>query len=106
MLNVLSEHSFKQAVQYLLVNCFFKVGSQIFRQVIGIPIGSDPAPLFANLNGYIKWKNIYHHHARFGYVYRFINDMIAMDDNKEFQNSFKEIYQTELELKKKMQMII
>ena len=27
----------------------FKVGCQIFRQVIGIPMASDPVPFFANL---------------------------------------------------------
>ena len=29
-------------------NSIFQVGSKIFRQVIGILMGSDPAPFFAN----------------------------------------------------------
>ena len=36
-------------MKYLLENCYFELGSNIFRQVIGIPMGSDPAPFFANL---------------------------------------------------------
>ena len=48
-------------------------------------------------------KNIDVHRARrFGHVYIFIDDMITMNDNKEFDNSFKEIYPAELELRKKM----
>ena len=41
--------SLKQAVKDLLKKLFFKVGSQIFGQAIGIPMGSDPAPFFASL---------------------------------------------------------
>ena len=47
--NHYSPTSLKQAVKYLLENCFFTVGFQIFREVIGIPMGSDSAPFFANL---------------------------------------------------------
>ena len=46
-------------------------------------------------------KNIDHHCAgRFGYIYRFIDDLIAMNDCKEFKNTFKEIHPVVLELKK------
>ena len=49
-----------------------------------------------------KVKNIDHHHARkFGNVFRFIEDLIVRTDSKEFENSSKEIYPEELELKKK-----
>ena len=41
--------SLKQAVQYFLEKSFFKVGSQIFSQVIGVATGSNPAPFFTNL---------------------------------------------------------
>ena len=36
-------------MSYLLDNCYFTVGKQIFKQIIGIPMGSDPAPFMANL---------------------------------------------------------
>ena len=39
----------KDTIKFLLDNCYFQVGSNIFRQKIGIPMGSDPAPFFANL---------------------------------------------------------
>ena len=41
--------SLKQAVKYLFKNFFFKIDSQIFRQIIDIFMGTDPAPFFANL---------------------------------------------------------
>ena len=44
-----TKNSLKKAVKYLLGNCYFKLGNKIFRQIIGIPVGSNPAPLFANL---------------------------------------------------------
>ena len=40
--------SLKQAVKYLLKNCLFKVGSQIFGQVVSIWNGSDTSAFFAN----------------------------------------------------------
>ena len=70
---------------------FFRVGSKSFRQVIGIPMGSDPAPFIANLFLYIyenrfmtnlkktdlsREKNLRH-------VFRFIDDLIALNDNDD-----------------------
>ena len=40
----LNKHQIKHAVAYLLLNCYFTVGPKIFCQIIGIPMGSDPAP--------------------------------------------------------------
>ena len=101
----------KEAVNYVLQNCFFKVGSQILCHFIGIPIGSDLAIFFASLflfhykSEWIgKMKHIDHHLARMSrQVYRFIDDLITMNDNKEYENSLMEICLEELESKNKMQ---
>ena len=56
----LNKQQIKDAVASLLFNCYFTVGPKIFRQITGIPMGSDPAPLFANLFLYFyesKWMN-------------------------------------------------
>ena len=42
-------NSLKKAVGHLIRNSHFAIGDQVFQQKIGIPIGSDPAPFFANL---------------------------------------------------------
>ena len=39
----------KDMVSYLIKECNFQFGTQIFSQKIGIPMGIDPAPLWANL---------------------------------------------------------
>ena len=44
-----NKQQIKDAVAYLLFNCYFTAGPKIFCQIFGIPMGSDPAPFFANL---------------------------------------------------------
>ena len=91
-----SMYQIKSSLQYLLDNCYFQVGSSIFRQIIGIPMGSDPAPFFANLflfhyeSMWLKSiKNREYGKARiFGNVFRFIDDLIAINDGGEFENNF------------------
>ena len=39
----------KEAIKFLLHNCFFSIGIIIMIQVIGISMESEPAPFFANL---------------------------------------------------------
>ena len=104
----LSKKEVKDAISYLLDNCYFSIGKNIFRQVVGIPMGSDPAPFMANLFLYyyeskflktFKVNNM--SRARlFNYIFRFIDDLIAINDDKEFENNIRNIYPKELELKK------
>ena len=96
------------AIKFLLDNCHFKFGDKLFRQIVGIPMGSDPAPFFANLflhqyeSRWIKkMKKENNVLARkFGRVFRFIDDLLAVNDGEEFEKHFSEIYSPELELKK------
>ena len=39
-----NKQQIKDAVAYLLLNCYFTVDPKIFCQIIGIPMGSDSAP--------------------------------------------------------------
>ena len=97
----------KSLLEYVIENAFFQVGNKVFRQIIGIPMGSDPAPFIANLFLYTyenrfmfnlkkddkaRAKNLRH-------VFRFIDDLIALNDNDEFMRSHKDIYPPEMELK-------
>ena len=98
----------KNAVSYLLDNCFFTVGTKLLRQIIGIPMGSDPAPFFANLFLYHyerKWmlqlkKKDIRRARKYCNVFRFIDDLNAMNDGGEFAANFHNIYPQELELSK------
>ena len=97
-----------KAVEYLLNNCYFKFGDKLFKQVIGIPMGSDPAPYFANLFLYqyeSRWLNKTKKEnnvlaRKFGRVFRYIDDLLAINDGGEFEKHYSDIYPKELELKK------
>ena len=73
-------------------------------------MGSDPAPFFANLFLFFyesRWlksiKNTNYGVARkFGNIFRFIDDLIAINDGNEFENHYNEIYPSELILKKEI----
>ena len=95
----------KTAVKHLIQNSFFLVGNLTMRQAIGIPMGIDPAPFWANLFLYtfekeymtnlIEKVKARHFHG----TKRFIDDLCALNDGDEFGKSYREIYPEELELK-------
>ena len=43
------EDSLIEMMEYLIDNIYIKVGNNVFRQQVGIPMGTDCAPLLANL---------------------------------------------------------
>ena len=102
-----SNSSLKRAVTHLIKNCYFTVGNIVLRQNIGIPMGIDPAPFWANLFLYayehefmknlIKEDRIKAKH--FHSTFRFIDDLCSLNDGGMFGTVFKEIYPDELELK-------
>jgi len=89
-------------------NCFFTLGDHVYRQKIGIPMGSDPAPFMANLflyyyeSKYVKEvkKSDISVARKFRHTFRFIDDLVAINDDGEFEKCHKNIYPSELELKK------
>ena len=102
-----SRHSLKSAVKHLVQNCYFTVGNVVMRQAIGIPMGIDPAPFWANLFLY-QYEQRYmtqliisdkvkarHFHS----TKRFIDDLCAINDGQLFGEIYQDIYPTELELK-------
>ena len=44
-----TKSSLKATVEYLISKCYFTVGNPVFMQKIGIPMGIDSAPFWANL---------------------------------------------------------
>ena len=89
---------------FLIDNAYFRVGNSIFRQKIGIPMGSDPAPFFANLflHSYeAKWikstsRTNFHLARCFINTSRYFDDLISINDDGEFSKHHKEIYPPEL----------
>ena len=88
---------------------FFSIGN-ITIQVIGIRMGSGPVPFFGNLfladkeAGWVKTK------CKLGTInfqninnsFRFIDDLLSLNDNSIFEKLYKDISPTELELKKEI----
>ena len=105
--NFFTKASLKRAVEHLITSCFFEVGNLILLQTIGIPMGIDPAPFWANLYlssyecDFVKdlIKTDIVRATKFHGIFRFIDDLCALNDGEEFQKSYMEIYPPELELK-------
>ena len=98
----------KECLKFLIDNAYFQVGNHIFKQTIGIPIGSDPAPFFANLFlAYYeaKWvkENVNRNYALVKRLFnnsRYIDDLITLNDDSSFSQNISEIYPPELVLNK------
>ena len=95
-------------IEFLIDNIFVQFGGHLFRQVIGIPMGTNCAPLLADLFLY-SYENefldnmINGGHRRlarsFNLCYRCIDDLIVFN-NKKFLDYLKEIYPSELTVEK------
>ena len=83
---------------------FFKMGNNIFRQKIGIPMGVDPAPQMANL--YLHYyessfmeqltKTNYGKAIKFNKTSRFIDDLCTLNNDGLLKEETKNIYPEEL----------
>ena len=94
-------------LKHLISKSFFTVGNLVFLQSIGIPMGIDPAPFLANLYLYhfesefisILSRTDRYRGFKFKHCFRFIDDACNINDDNEFENSYKEIYPKDLHLK-------
>ena len=97
----------KDTVTHLIKESYFQIGDITLIQKIGIPMGIDPAPFWANL--YLhrhEYKFMIEHikqntlkAKKFHSCIRFIDDMCCINDGGEFGRSCKNIYPKELVLK-------
>ena len=82
-------------IRHLIRECYFTVGDGIFIQTIGIPMGIDPAPFWANLYLY-KFENSFMESLRrsdfaksrkFHGCARFIDDLVCLNDGGAFSSA-------------------
>ena len=94
-------------LEFLIDNIFVSFGGILFQQVVGILMGTNCAPLLADLFLYsyeseflqklVKDKRI--HEARaFNFTYRYIDDVLSIN-NSRFAEFLPLIYPPELEVK-------
>ena len=100
----ISEQVLVNYMEYLIDNIYVNIGSRIYRQCIGIPVGTDCAPLVANLflfyYEYKYMKNLNLLLAkRFSNTMRYIDDLLTLN-NTSFHSAIDDIYPEELKLKK------
>ena len=101
-----SKAEIKFAIKHLIKECYFTVGNSVFVQTIGIPMGIDPAPFWANLYLYkfeCRFMKSFGSSdmtsRKFHGCSRFIDDLVCLNDGNKFSDSFKKIYPKDLELK-------
>ena len=95
-------------VEFLIDNIFVRFGGCLFRQVTGIPMGTNCAPLLADLFLYSYESEILDNMIRsshrkltrsFNLCYRYIDNLIVFN-NKKFGDFVKKIYPSKLTVEK------
>ena len=105
--NSFTRNKIKFLVTHLIKECYFQFTNLVLRQGIGIPMGIDPAPHWANLYLYsyeekhvsslMKTDPI--SARKYKYSFRFIDDEGNLNDSSQFKNSHQIIYPPELQVK-------
>ena len=101
------EETLIKLVEYLIDNIYVSIGNRVYRQCVGIPMGTDCAPLLANLflfyYEYKYVKNLIKNNIilakKFNNTMRYIDDLLTLN-NTQFDAAIKDIYPQELQLKK------
>ena len=89
-----------EMIEFLVDNIYVRFGGQLFQQMVGIPIGTNCAPLLADLFLY-SYENefldelIKEGKRKFNLSYRYIDDLISFN-NKRFKEFISDIYPKEL----------
>ena len=96
-------------LSYLLDNIYIRFGAKLYRQIVGIPMGTICfAPLGADLFLYcyernfmdsLNYDNQAHVIEAFNSTSRYLNDILNID-NPYFESMVNNIYPTELQLNK------
>ena len=102
-----TEDNIINMLNFLIDNIFVEYGGIIFQQTIGIPMGTNCAPLLADLFLYTyeaefiqklvksKKKNLA---QSFNFTFRYIDDVLSLS-NAKFEDHLHLIYPNELEIK-------
>ena len=96
-----------QMLEYIIDNAYFSAGNKCYQQIVGIPMGTDPAPYIANLYLYhyeYEWMekiektdNITARRC-YSYTRRFIDDLCTLNNNEDIKKNRKKICATFLDL--------
>ena len=96
------------ALHYLLDNIFIRFGSKLYRQIVGIPMGTNCALLVADLFSFFYERDFMlslsdNNQAdiieAFNSTFRYLDDLLNIDD-PYFEQILGQIYPTDFQLNK------
>ena len=102
-----SEDDIIKMLEFLVDNIFVVFARKVFQQTVGIPMGTNCAPLLADIFLYSYEADFIqsllstgkkHLASRFNLTYRYIDDVLSIN-NPEFENYLGQMYPAELEIK-------
>ena len=105
--NKYTEEDIIKMLEFLVDNIFVVFAGKVFQQIVGIPIGTNCAPLLADIFLYsyeaefiqsllsaVKKRLA----SQFNFTYRYIDDVLSIN-NPDFENYLAQMYPPELEIK-------
>ncbi|KAK3087212.1 hypothetical protein FSP39_003163 [Pinctada imbricata] len=105
--NKYTETDIIQMLNFLIDNIFVVFGGKVFQQIVGIPMGTNCAPLLADIFLYsyeaefiqsLVSEGKRYLASDFNFTYRYIDDVLSIN-NPKFADYLSSIYPSELEVK-------
>ncbi|KAK3087812.1 hypothetical protein FSP39_010974 [Pinctada imbricata] len=105
--NKYTEIDILQMLNFLIDNIFVVFGGKVFQQIVGIPMGTNCAPLLADIFLYsyeaefiqsLVSEGKRYLASEFNFTYRYIDDVLSIN-NPKFADYLSSIYPSELEVK-------
>ena len=94
-------------LEFLVDNIFVVFGGKVFQQIVGIPMGTNCAPLLTDIFLYSYEADFIQSllstgkkklASQFNFTYRYIDDVLSIN-NPDFENYLGQMYPAELEIK-------
>ncbi|KAK3093830.1 hypothetical protein FSP39_020721 [Pinctada imbricata] len=105
--NKYTETDIIQMLNFLIDNIFVVFGGKVFQQIVGIPMGTNCAPLLADIFLYsyeaefiqsLVSEGKRYLASDFSFTYRYIDDVLSIN-NPKFADYLSSIYPSDLEVK-------
>ena len=105
--NKYTEEDIIKMLEFLVDNIFVVFAGKVFQQIVGIPLGTNCAPLLADIFLYSYEAEFIQSllsagkkrlASQFNFTYRYIDDVLSIN-NPDFENYLGQMYPPELEIK-------
>ena len=105
--NKYTEEDIIKMLEFLVDNIFVVFAGKVFQQIVGIPMGTNCAPLLADIFLYSYEAEFIQSllsagkkrlASQFNFTYRYIDDVLSIN-NPDFENYLGQMYPPELEIK-------